>query len=82
MNRYQVIITPFAADNIHEVHARLMAENPVYAAKWLDGIRKEILDLEIIPESHAVAPHTFSKRDVGLTLEQKSRNPLPHGGDM
>ena len=56
MRRYRVNITPFAEDNLREANAWLMAENPVYAAKWLAGVRERILGLEIFPESHAVAP--------------------------
>ena len=55
MKRYRVIISPFAADNIREAHEWLAAENPVQAAKWLDGIRDKILGLETLPGSHAVA---------------------------
>ncbi|MEO5335159.1 MAG: type II toxin-antitoxin system RelE/ParE family toxin [Magnetococcus sp. YQC-5] len=58
MKRYQVVITPFAEDNIRKAHEWLMAENPVYATKWLDNIRSGILSLEILPESHAIAPES------------------------
>lgn len=58
MNRYRVIITPFAADNICEAYERLMVDNPIYAAKWLDGIRDKILGLETLPESHGLAPES------------------------
>jgi len=54
----KVVITPFAADNIREAHEWLMAENPIYAAKWRDGIRDKILGLETLPDSHAVAPES------------------------
>ena len=60
MKCYQVVITPFAADNIREAHQWLMAENPVYAAKWLDGIRGQILGLKNLPESHPIAPENGS----------------------
>ena len=55
MKRYRAVISPFAADNIREAHEWLAAENPVQAAKWLDGIRDKILGLETLPGSHAVA---------------------------
>ncbi len=58
MKRYKVVITPFAADNIREAHERLVAENPVYAAKWLGGVRDKIIGLETLPKSHAVAPES------------------------
>ena len=58
MKRYQVIITPFAADNIREAHEWLAIENPVYAAKWLESIRSGILSLKTLPESHAIAPES------------------------
>lgn len=58
MKRYQVVMTPFAADNIHEAYDWLVAENPTFAAKWLDNIRSKILDLEIMPESHPIAPES------------------------
>ena len=56
MRRYRVVITPFAGENIREAHGWLEAENPVYAAKWLSGIRDKILELQTLPESHPVAP--------------------------
>ena len=55
MRRYRVVITPFAGENIRKAHEWIEAENPVYAAKWLSGIRDKILELETLPESHAVA---------------------------
>jgi plasmid stabilization system protein ParE len=58
MKRYRVVITPFAADNIREAHEWLMAENPIYAAEWLDGIKDKILGLETLPQSHALAPES------------------------
>ena len=58
MKRYTVVVTPFAADNIREAHAWLAAENPVYAARWLDGIRDKIMGLETLAEPHAVAPES------------------------
>lgn len=58
MKRFRVVITPFAEANIREAHAWLAAENPAYAAKWLAGVRKKILELETFPESHAVAPES------------------------
>ncbi len=58
MKRYKVIVTPFAADNIREAHEWLAVENPLSAAKWLDGIRDKILGLETNPQSHAVAPES------------------------
>lgn len=58
MKRYRVVITPFAAANIREAHEWLTAENPAYAAAWLDGIRDRILNLETLPQSHAVAPES------------------------
>ncbi len=58
MKRYKVVITPFAAGNIREAHEWLLSENPIYAAKWLDGIRDKILGLRTLPESHAMAPES------------------------
>jgi len=58
VKRYTVVVTPFAADNIREVHSWLAAENPVHAARWLDGIRDKILGLETFPEAHPVAPES------------------------
>ncbi len=58
MRRYRVIVTPFAQDNIREAHEWLVAENPIYAAEWLAGIRARVLGLETFPESHAVAPES------------------------
>ena len=58
MKCYRIVITPFAADNIREAYEWYLAESPVYAAKWLDGIRGKILELETLPVSHAVAPES------------------------
>jgi len=58
VKRYRVIITPVAGENLREAHEWLEAENPVYAAKWLNGIREKILELATLPESHAVAPES------------------------
>jgi toxin ParE1/3/4 len=58
MKRYQVIITPFAAENIREAYGWLEVENPTYAAKWLDTIRSGVIGLETLPKSHAVAPES------------------------
>ena len=58
MKRYRVIITPVAAENMREAHEWLGAENPAYAAKWLNGIREKILELATLSESHAVAPES------------------------
>lgn len=44
MKRYRVIITPVAAENMREAHEWLGAENPAYAAKWLNAIREKILE--------------------------------------
>lgn len=58
MKRYRIVITPFAADNINETYEWYLSETPDYAAPWLDGIRSRILELETLPESHAVAPES------------------------
>lgn len=55
MKSYRVVITPFAVDNIREAHAWFMAENPVYAAKWLDDIQSGVSALENLPESCPIA---------------------------
>ncbi|MBF0177691.1 MAG: type II toxin-antitoxin system RelE/ParE family toxin [Magnetococcales bacterium] len=51
-----MIITPNAADNLRGAHGWFKAENPQYAARWLQGIKEAILDLGSIPESHPLAP--------------------------
>ena len=56
MKRYDVVITPCAADDINEAYAWLSARNPRYAERWLGGIRDAILSLDTVPESHALAP--------------------------
>ncbi|MGN7613030.1 type II toxin-antitoxin system RelE/ParE family toxin [Magnetococcales bacterium HHB-1] len=58
MKRDRVMITPFAADNIREAHVWLQVENPVYADKWLDGLKQAISTLETMPKSHAIAPES------------------------
>ncbi|MBF0097687.1 MAG: type II toxin-antitoxin system RelE/ParE family toxin [Magnetococcales bacterium] len=58
MKHYRVVITPFAADNIREAHAWLKTENLPHAARWLQGIKKAILALSSMPESHPLAPES------------------------
>jgi len=58
MKRYRIVITPLAANDIRDAHGWLLAENPVYAARWLDGVRDKILELETLPQSHAIAPES------------------------
>jgi plasmid stabilization system protein ParE len=58
VKRYRVIITPVAGENLREAHDWLKTENPVYAAKWVNGIREKILELGTLPESHPVAPES------------------------
>ena len=50
MKRYRVVITHFAGENIRSAFDWIEAENPVYAAKWLVGIRDKILELKTFPE--------------------------------
>jgi plasmid stabilization system protein ParE len=52
---YRVIVTPKAADDIQQEHAWLQERNPRAAEDWLAGIRKLILGLALMPESHAIA---------------------------
>ena len=58
MRRYRVIVTPLAQDDIRDACEWLLAENPVYAEKWLAGMREKILGLNTLPESHALAPES------------------------
>ncbi len=58
MKRYRVIIVPFAGENIREAYEWFGVENPVHAAKWLNGIGDRILELETLPGSHALAPES------------------------
>ena len=55
MQRYDVVITPFAAANIREAHAWLSTRNPDYADRWLAAVRDKILNLDTRPESHPLA---------------------------
>lgn len=55
MQRYDVIVTPFAAANIRDAHAWLSAKNPDYADRWLATVRAKILSLDTLPEVHPVA---------------------------
>ncbi|OHC76461.1 MAG: plasmid stabilization protein [Rhodospirillales bacterium RIFCSPLOWO2_12_FULL_58_28] len=43
---------------MREAHEWLVTENPIYAAKWLAGIREAIIGLEVMPESRALAPES------------------------
>ncbi|MBF0283692.1 MAG: type II toxin-antitoxin system RelE/ParE family toxin [Magnetococcales bacterium] len=58
MKRYRVVITPLAADNLREAYRWLKSENPLYAARWLQGVKEAILDLGVMPESHPLAPES------------------------
>ncbi len=58
MKRYRVIVTPSAANDISKAYEWLKTERPGYAEAWLDGIHERILELEVLPESHAVAPES------------------------
>lgn len=60
MKRYRVVTTPHAEDNILKAHDWLKSENPVYAAKWLVGIRDSIVGLKTFPEAHAIAPESVA----------------------
>jgi len=56
--QYRVIVTPKAADDIRQEHGWLQERNPRAAEDWLAGMRKLILGLALMPESHAVAPES------------------------
>jgi toxin ParE1/3/4 len=58
MKGYRVVITPCAADDLRAAHAWFLAENPVYAAKWLEDIQSGISGLENLPESRPIAPES------------------------
>ena len=60
MKHYRVVITPHAEVDIRKAHDWLKSENPVYAAKWLAGIRDGIVGLETLPEAHAIAPESVA----------------------
>ncbi|MBF0182312.1 MAG: type II toxin-antitoxin system RelE/ParE family toxin [Magnetococcales bacterium] len=53
-----MVITPFAADNLREIHRWLKNDDPNFADRWLKGIKKAILDLTSMPESHSIAPES------------------------
>jgi len=55
---YRVIVMPKAADDLRQEHAWLQERNPHAAEDWLAGMRKLILGLALMPESHAVAPES------------------------
>ena len=58
MKRFRVVVSPTAADNIREAYEWYLAENPVKATEWLDGIRRAILGLDTLPHAHSVAPES------------------------
>jgi len=69
MKRYRVVVTPFAAGNIREAYEWHLAENPSYAAKWLEGIEAAILGLRTFPEAHGLAPESRAfDRDIRQLL--------------
>lgn len=53
--QFRVIVTPKAADDIRQEHVWLRERNPRAADDWLVGMRKLILGLALMPESHAIA---------------------------
>ncbi len=53
--QYRVIVTPKAADDLRQEHEWLQERNPGAAEDRLTGMRKLILGLASMPESHAVA---------------------------
>ncbi len=56
--QFRVIVTPKAADDIRQEHQWLQERNPRAAGEWLSGIRKLVLGLASMPESHVVAPES------------------------
>ena len=60
MKRYRVVVTPRAMDDIRDAYEWFLAENPLHARRWLDGIRRRILALDTLPESHPVAPESVA----------------------
>jgi toxin ParE1/3/4 len=60
MKRFQVKIMPEAGENIGSAYKELKKENPIFAAKWREEIKKAILGLDRFPESHVVAPENRS----------------------
>ena len=58
MKRCRVVVTPRAMDDIRDTYEWFLTENPLHARRWLDGIRRRILALDTLPESHPVAPES------------------------
>jgi len=56
--QYRVIVTPKAADDIRQGYAWLQERNPRAAEEWLTAMRKLILGLAVMPDSHAIAPES------------------------
>ena len=75
MKTYDLIITPFAGENIIEAFKWYQHENPVYATKWKRGIEEKILSLEIFPESHSLAPENFEFEEEIRQLLYGKANP-------
>ena len=75
MKTYDLIITPFAGENIIEAFKWYQHENPVYATKWKRGLEEKILSLEIFPESHSLAPENFEFEEEIRQLLYGKANP-------
>ena len=76
MKRYRVVTTPHAEDNILKAHDWLKSENPVYAAKWLVGIRDSIVGLKTFPEAHAIAPESVAFKSGNQAPAVRARNAM------
>ncbi|MEO5345735.1 MAG: type II toxin-antitoxin system RelE/ParE family toxin [Magnetococcus sp. YQC-9] len=68
MNRYRVRITPTAGENLRQAHDWLKEKNSGYAARWLRMMRRAILELATLPESHALAPEEAT---IGAQIRRK-----------
>ena len=75
MKTYDLIITPFAGENIIEAFKWYQHANPVYATKWKRGLEEKILSLEIFPESHSLAPENSEFEEEIRQLLYGKANP-------
>ena len=55
---YKVVVTPNAAGDLTAQFDWLRERNPRAANDWLAGMRKVILGLSSMPQSHALAPES------------------------
>lgn len=69
MKHFKVVLTPNAQDDIRKAFAWIEEEDPIHAEEWIREVQARIVGLEILPESHAIAPEREAfERDIRQLL--------------